>query len=114
MQDKIYNRFFSLTRSRIQDYMAELVTSVERIHKMHIVHRDLKHSNILLTDGALPTVKLSDFGLAKIIDCNSFFDVSFIAPYHCITHISLLLDALRHEGLHGAGNLVGGYLQPPC
>lgn len=44
-------------------YIAELIVSVDSIHQMEYVHRDLKPDNILLTaDGH---IKLSDFGLSK-------------------------------------------------
>lgn len=33
-----------------------------------IVHRDLKPANVLLTDGATPTLKIADFGLAKLAE----------------------------------------------
>lgn len=40
-------------------------------HDRGIVHRDIKPENILLADKYL-TVKLADFGLAKIIGEDSF------------------------------------------
>jgi serine/threonine-protein kinase Chk2 len=40
-------------------------------HERDIVHRDIKPENILLVDKEL-TVKLADFGLAKIIGEQSF------------------------------------------
>lgn len=40
-------------------------------HERNIVHRDIKPENILLTDKNL-SVKLADFGLAKIIGEESF------------------------------------------
>jgi serine/threonine kinase 38 len=47
-------------------YMAELVLSVDSVHKLNFIHRDLKPDNILLdNDGHL---KLSDFGLCKHAD----------------------------------------------
>jgi serine/threonine kinase 38 len=55
-----------LTEKEAQFYMAEMVLSVEAVHKMNCIHRDLKPDNILLTfDGHL---KLSDFGLSKLGD----------------------------------------------
>jgi serine/threonine protein kinase len=41
------------------------VTAVEACHKRRIAHRDLKLSNILLTECTPPHVKLTDFGCAK-------------------------------------------------
>lgn len=55
------------TKNQIKIYLAELVLTVEHLHKMGIVFRDLKPSNILISkDGNL---KITDFGLSKnIID----------------------------------------------
>ena len=46
-----------------------LLTSIQ--HERNIVHRDIKPENILLTDKNL-SVKIADFGLAKIIGEESF------------------------------------------
>jgi len=53
-------------------------------HDRNIVHRDIKPENILLIDKSL-TVKLADFGLAKIIGEESFTTTlcgtpSYVAP----------------------------------
>lgn len=43
----------------------QLVQGVKDIHKSGIVHRDLKHLNIFLSDtSSTPKVKIGDFGLA--------------------------------------------------
>jgi serine/threonine protein kinase len=46
----------------------QLLQIVKYLHEAGIVHRDIKPENILLSDELdLPTVKLADFGLAKLV-----------------------------------------------
>lgn len=54
--------------SRLQLFI-QVCDAVAYAHQNLIVHRDLKPSNILVTQGA--TVKLVDFGIAKLLDSQS-------------------------------------------
>lgn len=42
--------------------------AVAYLHERGIAHRDLKPENLLLTKGTRPLCKVTDFGLAKMID----------------------------------------------
>ena len=47
-------------------YAAEIVMTIESVHKLDCIHRDLKPDNVLIdSDGH---IKLSDFGLTKKLD----------------------------------------------
>lgn len=46
----------------------QLLETIKYLHDVGIVHRDIKPENILLSDNSeLPTIKLADFGLSKLV-----------------------------------------------
>ena len=55
-----------LAEEEAKIYIAQIICSVESVHKMNYIHRDLKPDNILIDPNG--RVKLSDFGLCKHID----------------------------------------------
>jgi serine/threonine-protein kinase len=58
-----------LPARRAAELVQTLALAVEDAHKQNIVHRDLKPSNVLVAaDG---TLKIADFGLAKLLDVQS-------------------------------------------
>ena len=52
-----------LSEDEARFYIAELVLSLESVHKLKCIHRDLKPDNILIDKNG--HIKLSDFGLSK-------------------------------------------------
>jgi serine/threonine-protein kinase CHEK2 len=60
-----------LSEAETRKVFVQLFQGIKYLHERNIVHRDIKPENILLTDKNL-SVKLADFGLAKIIGEESF------------------------------------------
>ncbi|XP_076908756.1 putative serine/threonine-protein kinase At1g54610 [Bidens hawaiensis] len=56
------------TEPQVKCYMQQLLSGLEHCHNRHVLHRDIKGSNLLLdNDGGL---KIADFGLASFFDPN--------------------------------------------
>ena len=60
-----------LSEAETRKVFIQLFQGTKYLHERNVVHRDIKPENILLTDKNL-SVKLADFGLAKIIGEESF------------------------------------------
>jgi serine/threonine kinase 38 len=58
-----------LTEDESRFYIAETILSIETVHNMNYIHRDLKPDNILLDKNG--HVKLTDFGLCKHAEIRS-------------------------------------------
>ncbi|RMZ89098.1 hypothetical protein DV736_g3661, partial [Chaetothyriales sp. CBS 134916] len=73
-----------LSEAETRKVFIQLFQGTKYLHERNIVHRDIKPENVLLTDKNL-SVKLADFGLAKIIGEESFTTTlcgtpSYVAP----------------------------------
>ncbi|RMZ78139.1 hypothetical protein DV738_g4013, partial [Chaetothyriales sp. CBS 135597] len=73
-----------LSEAETRKIFIQLFQGTKYLHERNIVHRDIKPENVLLTDKNL-SVKLADFGLAKIIGEQSFTTSlcgtpSYVAP----------------------------------
>jgi len=54
---------------QVAEFMAEVADAVQAAHDVGVIHRDLKPANVLVTPDEHP--KLTDFGLARLVDENS-------------------------------------------
>ncbi|XP_073300468.1 probable serine/threonine-protein kinase At1g54610 [Primulina huaijiensis] len=57
------------TEPQVKCYMHQLVSGLEHCHNRHVLHRDIKGSNLLIDDGGV--LKIADFGLASTFDPNN-------------------------------------------
>ena len=54
-----------------QRYAASILCALEELHRLHVIHGDVKPANALLSDGGR-VMRLGDFGLATTVDdCNA-------------------------------------------
>jgi len=63
------DRLGALPAEETLELLYQAASALDRLHERSIVHRDLKPENLFLTwaDDGVPTVKLLDFGIAKVI-----------------------------------------------
>ncbi|KAG8054104.1 hypothetical protein GUJ93_ZPchr0001g31292 [Zizania palustris] len=54
------------TLSQVKCYMKQLLTGIEHCHKKGVLHRDIKSSNLLVSNDGI--LKIADFGLATSFD----------------------------------------------
>lgn len=54
---------------QVKCYMHQLLSGLEHCHNRHVLHRDIKGSNLLIDGGGV--LKIADFGLASFFDPNN-------------------------------------------
>ncbi len=84
------------TKSRLHIFV-QMCKAIYFIHKNKVLHRDIKPGNVMLTDDL--TVKLTDFGLAHIIDAHSSSTENQIvgSPAYMAPEAFSKNDALDHH-----------------
>ncbi|KAF9426572.1 hypothetical protein BGZ94_006338 [Podila epigama] len=73
------------TEDETRHVIRQMLEGVKYLHDRGIVHRDLKPENVLVMDKETMTVKISDFGFAKMVGERVFFNTicgtpSYAAP----------------------------------
>jgi len=69
-----------LGADKIKDLMWQILCGVDFLHSHRIVHRDIKPQNILLSNDG--TLKLADFGLARIYDFNALLTSTVVTLWY--------------------------------
>ena len=64
LEDKI-NHEGALELREVLRIGMQIASGLAAAHAQGLIHRDIKPANILLEDGALPRVRITDFGLAR-------------------------------------------------
>ncbi|KAF8880072.1 kinase-like domain-containing protein [Infundibulicybe gibba] len=62
------NERVKLQPSHIKLYMKQLLEGTEYMHRNHILHRDMKAANLLISNSG--SLRIADFGLARSYDVN--------------------------------------------
>ncbi|KAJ2799634.1 Cell cycle serine/threonine-protein kinase cdc5/MSD2, partial [Coemansia furcata] len=65
-----------LTEFESRYFIAQLASGISALHSAQIIHRDIKHSNLLLD--SMNRIKIADFGLSTIADSASDRKMSFL------------------------------------
>ena len=82
-----------LQENEIAAICDDTLCGLEYLHSKHLIHRDVKAGNILLTENG--TVKLADFGAASMISpANSFVGT----PYWMAPEVILAMDEGQYDG----------------
>lgn len=81
---------YIMRRGKLSEYdtvkiIQQVLEALVYCHKIGIAHRDIKPENILLTQDRPPIAKLTDFGLAKMVEPGSFLKtfcgtLTYVAP----------------------------------
>ncbi|KIP11898.1 hypothetical protein PHLGIDRAFT_33171 [Phlebiopsis gigantea 11061_1 CR5-6] len=72
------NERVKLSPSQIKLYMKQLLEGTEYMHRNHILHRDMKAANLLISNTG--SLKIADFGLARAYDPNLVRDMANVPP----------------------------------
>jgi len=77
----IAKRRMRIKESTIMSYLVQVLQALQYVHGERILHRDLKSSNLFLTDKG-STIKLGDFGISRVLESTAQAAMSVVGTPH--------------------------------
>jgi serine/threonine protein kinase len=95
----LINEHGHLPESDVQTMAAQLLSALKHLHLIGITHRDIKPDNILISRRDPFQVKLTDFGLSKMIDSEETFLRTFCGTLlYCAPEVYSEYREYDHHG----------------
>jgi NIMA (never in mitosis gene a)-related kinase len=69
------------TEERITRWLLQIAQGLQHMHELGILHRDVKSSNIFLSED-LSSAQIGDFGIAKVLGDRAFANTAIGTPYY--------------------------------
>jgi serine/threonine protein kinase len=76
LRNLLNNREFTMPETEARFYIGEILVSLEELHKLNFIHRDVKPENCLLDSTG--HLKLADFGSCMRVGDEKRVRVSFL------------------------------------
>ncbi|KAJ2851375.1 serine/threonine protein kinase [Coemansia brasiliensis] len=96
--DEIVSRQY-LSEDDSRRVLLQLLLAIRHLHRMGIVHRDIKLENILLADKQNLRLKLADFGLAKIVGEQTFMKTVCGTPMYVAPEVLTVRQVGMYDNL---------------
>lgn len=86
------------TEPEAKVYCRQILLAVRYLHGEGIVHRDLKPENILLVSPSSQSIKLTDFGLSRVIDSTAFLHTICGTPQYVAPEVMVATYDKGYDG----------------
>lgn len=80
-------RYGKVSEEVARHLMRQLAAGLQVLQKEHLIHRDLKPQNLLLTKGSTPQLKIGDFGFARSLTPENLADTLCGSPLYMAPEI---------------------------
>ncbi|ELP89756.1 CBL-interacting serine/threonine protein kinase, putative [Entamoeba invadens IP1] len=88
-----------VSESQAREVISQLLSAVKYLHAKKICHRDIKLENVLLCEkNAIQTVKLTDFGLSRVVDITQKAQTKVGSLAYCAPEI-LRAEVAEYDGM---------------